>query len=146
MVCPCDKVIEANPLFADSLEYNVPHDKSLLFKGLNGLDIRCAQTYGDNSLLVGGVGVMYILTNDLQLSKCISPMGALIVETIYVDYPENRIWIGCEGSGVWIYEKGHLSQIQGDFNSAIDFFNKAYIKDPTASTLASLANCMVATK
>lgn len=95
------------------------HDKSLLFKGLNGLDIRCAQTYGDNSLLVGGVGVMYILTNDLQLSKCISPMGALIVETIYVDYPENRIWIGCEGSGVWIYEKGHLSQIQGDFNSAI---------------------------
>lgn len=95
------------------------NDKSLLFKGLGGLDIRCAQTYGDNSLLVGGVGVMYILTNDLKLSKCISPMGGLIVETIYVDYSENRIWIGCEGSGVWIYEKGCLSQIQGDFNSAI---------------------------
>lgn len=95
------------------------HDKSLLFKGLNGLDIRCARTYGHNSILVGGVGIMYILNNELQFSKCISLLDKLIVETIYVDYSENRIWIGCEGSGVWIYEKGHLSQIQGDFNSAI---------------------------
>lgn len=95
------------------------NDKSLLFKGLNGLDIRCIQAYYDNSLLVGGVGGLYILTNGLELSKCISPNETLIVETIYVDYLEDHIWIGCEGSGVWIYDKGQLSQIHGDFNSTI---------------------------
>ena len=94
-------------------------DKGLLFKGLGGLDIRCAQSYDDNSLLIGGIGGMFVLTDGLQISRRLLSMDGLVVETMYVDNLAKHIYVGCEGSGVWVYEEGRVSQIQGVIDNAI---------------------------
>lgn len=93
--------------------------KRILCKGLDGFEIRCGQSYGDNFLLVGGVGGVFTLTHDLKISKRIPGMDKQTVETLYMDFSEDCVWMGCEGSGLWFYERGHLSQVQGPFQSAI---------------------------
>lgn len=93
--------------------------KRILYKGLDGLEIRCGQSCGNNFLLVGGVGGVFTLTHDLKISKRIPRMDKQTVETLYVDSSEDCVWMGCEGSGLWVYEQDHLSQVQGPFQSAI---------------------------
>ena len=93
--------------------------KRILCKGLDGFEIRCGQSCDNNFLLVGGVGGVFTLTHDLKISKRIPGMDKQTVETLYMDSSEDCVWMGCEGSGLWFYERGHLSQVQGPFQSAI---------------------------
>ena len=44
------------------------------------------------------------------------------------------------------FNAGTICQLKQDYNNAIEFFNKAYIKDPTPATLSGLAACMAAVK
>lgn len=91
----------------------------LLASGLRGHEIKCIRRYVEDRLVAGGPGGIIVLTDSLGVSEVVDATHGLNVEYIYVDKERGRLMLGCYGYGVWTYDKGILSRIEGALDHSV---------------------------
>ena len=87
-------------------------ERQVLCRALPGENVKCIVPYVDGRLLAGGSEGVVVTTYDLQVSERIRSDRRIDVECIYVDPQQNRVFVGCDGRGLWKYEKGELLRIR----------------------------------
>src|SRR5699024_4263000 len=81
--------------------------------------------------------------------QIINNLASCLIATDEIEEAANYIEKGLkldENNYQLNFNMGTICQLKQDYNKAIEFFNRAYIKDPMPATLSGLASCMAAIK
>ncbi len=91
-------------------------NRQTIFSSLSEHKIQCLLPYKDY-LLAGTDHGIYTIGKTTISSEPIKGTRQLDIQTLYADSIGNRIYIGCNGRGLWIMENGNVRQMDGSLKT-----------------------------